>query len=114
MPEPLTWFGEKIEEFAPPELANSIIGTVSSAIGHTIIESALDNYLKDKFSKNYMIYSTGITSAIFLAIAGVLYFRGRTPGWEWMQYIAGGIILCELVQLLDLVHVSFAIEWKEE
>jgi len=104
----------KIEEFAPAELANSVIGTVSSAIGHTLVESALDNYLKDKFPENYMVYSTGITSAIFLAIAGVLFFRGRKPGWEWLQYIAGGIILCEIVQLLDLVHVSLAVTLRGE
>jgi len=104
----------RIEELAPAELANSVIGTVSTALGHTLIESALDNYLKDKFPKNYMLYSTGITSAIFLAIAGVLYFRGRTPGWEWMQYIAGGIILCEIVQLLDLVHVSLTVSLRGE
>ena len=104
----------RIEELAPAELANSVIGTVSTALGHTLIESALDNYLKDKFPKNYMLYSTGITSAIFLAIAGVLYFRGRTPGWEWLQYIAGGIILCEIVQLLDLVHVSLTVSLRGE
>jgi len=113
MPEPLAMLG-KIEELAPAELANSVIGTVSTALGHTLIESALDNYLKDKFPKNYMLYSTGITSAIFLAIAGVLFFRGRKPGWEWMQYIAGGIILCEIVQLLDLVHVSLTVSLRGE
>ena len=104
-----TIFG-KIEEFAPAEIANTAVGVVGGAIGHTILESAFDNFLKPRYPENYWVYSTGLTSVVFLVMAIGLYLYGRRrPGYEFVQYIAGGILLAELVQLLDLIHVSFAI-----
>jgi len=106
MAEP--WY-RKIEEFAPAEVANTALGVAGGAFGHMLLESALDNFFKPKYPENYWIYSTGITSAVFLAIAIGLYLYGRKPGYEFFQYIAGGILLAELVQLLDMIHVSFVI-----
>jgi len=103
-----TIFG-RIEEFAPAEIANTAVGVAGGAFGHMLLESALDNFFKPRYPENYWIYSTGITSAVFLAIAIGLYLYGRRPGRELFQYIAGGILLTELVQLLDMIQVSFAI-----
>jgi len=103
-----TIFG-RIEEFAPAELANTAVGILTGAFGHMILESAFDNFLKDRYPENYILYSTGLTTAIFLAIGAALYVYGRRPGWEMLQYIAGGILLSELVQLTDMIHVSFSL-----
>ena len=103
-----TVFG-KIEEFAPAEVANTAVGVAGGAVGHMIVESALDNFFKPRYPESYWIYSTGITSAIFLGLAIGLYMYGRRPGYEFLQYIAGGILLSELVQLLDMIQVSFAV-----
>ncbi|MEM1562995.1 MAG: hypothetical protein QXV75_08450 [Candidatus Bathyarchaeia archaeon] len=104
MPE--TVFG-KVEEFAPAELMNTAVGVGMGAIGHMILESALDKFLQPKYPTNYMFYSTGISCAVFLVTAFVLYIYGRRPGYEFFQYIAGGLFLAELVQLLDMIRVEF-------
>ena len=104
MPE--TIFG-RIEEFAPGELANTAVGILAGAFGHMILESAFDNFLKSRYPENYILYSTGLTSLIFVATSAALYVYGRRPGWEMLQYIAGGILLSELVQITDMIHVSF-------
>jgi len=103
-----TVFG-RIEEFAPAELANTAVGILTGAFGHMILESAFDNFLKDRYPEDYILYSTGLTTAIFLAIGAALYVYGRRPGWEMLQYIAGGILLSELVQITDMIHVSFSL-----
>ena len=103
-----TVFG-RIEEFAPAELANTAVGILTGAFGHMILESAFDNFLKDRYPENYILYSTGLTSLIFLATSAALYVYGRRPGWELLQYIAGGILLSELVQITDMIHVSFSL-----
>jgi len=98
---------KKIEEFAPPELANTGVGILAGAFGHMILESAFDNFLKSRYPENYILYSTGLTSLIFIATGAALYWYGRRPGLEFLQYIAGGILLSELVQIADMIHVSF-------
>ena len=109
MPNGVETIWGKFDKFAPAELANTAVGILTGAFGHMILESAFDNFLKDRYPENYILYSTGLTSLIFLATGAALYIYGRRPGWEMLQYIAGGILLSELVQLTDMIHVSFSL-----
>lgn len=103
-----TLFG-RIEEFAPGELINAGFGVFLGAVGHMIGESAFDRFFKDKYPEEYPLYSTAATSAIMMPVAVGAYLYGRRPGLEFLQYIAGGIILSEIVQILDMVRVTFSL-----
>jgi len=107
MPNGVETIWGKFDKFAPPELANTGVGILAGAFGHMILESAFDNFLKSRYPENYILYSTGLTSLIFIATGAALYWYGRRPGWAMLQYIAGGILLSELVQIADIIHVSF-------
>ncbi|MHC1624569.1 MAG: hypothetical protein ACXQS2_00990 [Methermicoccaceae archaeon] len=103
---PQSIFG-RIEELAPAELATAGFGVFLGALGHMVGESVFDGFFKERYPENYMLYSTAATSAILVPAALGAYFYGRRPGWEFLQYVAGGIFLSEIVQLLDLIRVTF-------
>jgi len=103
---PQTVFG-RIEEFAPAELINAGFGVFLGAVGHMIGESVFFFFFKERYPENYPLYSTAATSAILVPVALGAYFYGRRPGLEFLQYLAGGIILSEIVQILDMIRVTF-------
>lgn len=103
-----TVFG-RVEQYAPAELVNTGVGLGIGALGHMGLESVFDNFFEPRYPDTYPLYSTGAAAAILVPIGLGLYFYGRKPGLEWLQYIAGGIFLAELVQILDMVRVSFSL-----
>lgn len=103
-----TIFG-RIDELTTPEILNLSVGVGFDVFGHIVGENFFDGYFKDKYPDNYFIYSTAATSGVMAVVAGILYFLSRRPGNEWLQYIMGGIILGEVVQLLDLIRVQLGL-----
>lgn len=108
MPEIRTVFGA-VDMLTAPEILNLGTGILVDTVGHIVGENFFDGYFKEKYPDNYFVYSTGATSAAMAVVATVLYFISRKPEYMWMQYIVGGIVLGELVQLLDLIRVSLGL-----
>ena len=94
------------DEFAPSEFGAASFGVVSGAVGHMLFESVFDGVLRGKVD-NPELWSTLITSGILTVFAVGAYLYGRKPGLQWLQYVAGGIVFVEIVQILDLIRVQF-------
>jgi len=108
MPAIKTVFGV-VDELTTPEILNLGTGIIVDTICHIVGENFFDNYFKDKYPQNYFVYSTGVTSAAMGIVATILFLVSRKPEFTWVQYIVGGIILGELVQLLDLIRVTLGV-----
>lgn len=99
--------GRMFDEFAPSEVGAVSFGVVGGAVGHMLFESLFDGILKDRGIENYEVWSTLLTTGIFTVFAIGAYLYGRRPGLQWLQYVAGGIVFVEIVQILDLIRVKF-------
>lgn len=105
MPETIWGY---VDQYTTPEFLNTATGVFLGTLTHVFGESLADRYYKERYPEKYPVYSTLTVTALIGAVSLALFWYSRKrAGWEFAQYLIGGFLLVELVQILDLIRVQF-------
>lgn len=91
-----------------------LLGAIVGAIGHAISEWCFDSFLSPKDPIWYPMYSTGMSTGIFLTIGLTLLVV-----CEWwvnsinIHYLVMGVFAVEIANLIDLIHVWIILKGEE-